>query len=79
VTEVQTGHQQAAYHVAGALKPAHAVTMHAILVLPTLAWLLRHTRLPEDHRVRVVALVSSAYGVAAVAVIAVSAFRFATA
>ena len=34
VAEVQTGHQQAAYHVAAALKPAHFVTMHAVLVLP---------------------------------------------
>ncbi|WP_207400941.1 hypothetical protein [Actinomadura roseirufa] len=79
VALVQTGHQQAAYHVAGALKPAHAVTMHAILVLPALAWLLTYTRLPEDRRVRVVVLASSAYAVAAVAVIAVSAIRFAAA
>ncbi|TDD70581.1 hypothetical protein E1298_36590 [Actinomadura rubrisoli] len=79
VAEVQTGHQQAAYHVAGALKPAHAVTMHAILVLPALAWLLTFTRFSEARRVRVVAVVSAAYGAAAVVVIGVSAIRFATA
>ncbi|QXJ20665.1 hypothetical protein AGRA3207_001420 [Actinomadura graeca] len=79
VTEVQTGDQQAAYHVAGALKPAHAVTMHAILVLPALAWLLAFTGLPEARRVRVVAAVTWAYAVVAAVVILVSAAGFATA
>ena len=32
------GNPQAAYATAGSLKPTHAVTMHAILVLPLLAW-----------------------------------------
>lgn len=78
VVEVQTGHQQLAYHVAGALKPAHAVTMHAVLVLPAIAWLLTFTALAEARRVRVVALASAAYGVAALAVIGYSAVGFAT-
>lgn len=70
------GDQQAAYTVAGALKPAHAVTMHAILVLPGLAWLMTFGRLPEAGRVRVIALTSSVYGLAAAVVIAVSVIRF---
>ncbi len=79
VMEVQTGHQQLAYHVAGALKPAHAVTMHAILVLPALAWALALTGLPETRRTRVVAIASWAYAAAAGVVIAVSVVNFATA
>ena len=79
VTTVRSGDQQAAYHVVAALKPAHFVTMHAILVLPLLAWLLTFTALPEARRVRVVAFASGAYWVVAAAVIAISAFRFATA
>ncbi|MCW2901409.1 MAG: hypothetical protein JWO67_3674 [Streptosporangiaceae bacterium] len=73
---VAGGDQQAAYTVAEALKPAHAVTMHAILVLPGLAWLLTFARLPESRRVRVIALASAAYGLAATLVIAVSLVRF---
>jgi hypothetical protein len=78
VTTVRSGDQQAAYHVVAALKPAHFVTMHAILVLPLLAWLLTFTALPEPRRVRAVALASAAYWTVAAAVIAISAVRFAT-
>jgi hypothetical protein len=77
VAEAQTGHQQAAYHVAAALKPAHFVTMHAVLVLPALAWLLAFTGRTEARRVRAVALATAGYGVAAAAVVIVSAVRFA--
>jgi hypothetical protein len=73
---VLSGHQQAAYTVAGALKPAHAVTMHAILVLPALAWLLTFTPLPEARRHTTVAAVSTAYGIAAAVVIAISLIHF---
>ncbi|GAA4532277.1 hypothetical protein GCM10023192_23980 [Amycolatopsis samaneae] len=45
-----------AYTTAGALKPLHAVAMHAILVLPGLAWLLRFSRWPESRRLRIVRL-----------------------
>lgn len=48
------GDPQAAYTSAGSLKPLHAVAMHAILVLPALAWVLQFTRWPETHRLRVV-------------------------
>lgn len=79
VAKVESGDQRTAYHVVAALKPAHFVTMHAILVLPLLAWLLTFTALPEARRVRVVAAASGAYWVVAGVVIAVSAVRFATA
>jgi hypothetical protein len=52
---------QAAYTTAGFLKPAHAVTMHAILIIPGLAWLLTFTSWPESTRVRVVRLGAAGY------------------
>ncbi|MGW4519518.1 hypothetical protein [Amycolatopsis sp. NPDC004378] len=48
------GDPEGAYTTAGSLKPLHAVAMHAILVLPALAWVLRFSRWPEAHRMRVV-------------------------
>lgn len=54
VVAARGGDPQLAYTTAGALKPLHAVAMHAILVLPALAWVLRFTRWPEAHRLRVV-------------------------
>jgi hypothetical protein len=53
VTRVMQGDQQAAYAVGGAFKPGHAVTMHGVLVLPVLAWLLARSEKPEGFRVRV--------------------------
>jgi hypothetical protein len=50
-----------AYTTAGFLKPAHAVTMHAILVIPGLAWLLTFTSWPESTRMRVVRLGAGGY------------------
>ncbi|MCP2335861.1 hypothetical protein [Actinomadura rupiterrae] len=76
VVLVQQGHQQAAYHAIGALKPAHAVLMHAVLVLPALAWLLSLTGLPEARRFRVVAGVSLGYALSATAVTVVSLIDF---
>jgi len=54
VVAARSGDPQLAYATAGSLKPLHAVAMHAILVLPALAWLLRLTGHPEAHRLRVV-------------------------
>ncbi|WP_370967883.1 hypothetical protein [Amycolatopsis sp. cg9] len=54
VVAARGGDPQLAYTTAGSLKPLHAVAMHAILVLPALAWLLRFTRWPEAHRLLVV-------------------------
>ncbi|MEU6477874.1 hypothetical protein ABZ858_13430 [Streptomyces sp. NPDC047017] len=60
---VRTGHQQAAYHSTAALKPPHAVSLHAVLVLPALAWLLSRTPWSEPVRRRVVAGAVGLYGV----------------
>jgi hypothetical protein len=54
VVAARGGDPQLAYTTAGSLKPLHAVAMHAILVLPGLAWLLQFSRWPEPHRMRVV-------------------------
>ncbi|MPY87100.1 MAG: hypothetical protein GEU99_04180 [Luteitalea sp.] len=72
VRQVIAGHQQAAYFIATSLKPAHAVTMHAILVLPLLDWLLTFTRLDARRRFRAVLAVTLTYGLAAAGVIAAS-------
>lgn len=60
VTSAQTD-PDLAYTTAGFLKPAHAVTMHAILVIPGLAWLLTFTTWPERTRLRVVQLGAGGY------------------
>jgi hypothetical protein len=75
VVLVRTGHQQAAYSAGGFLKPVHAVTMHGVLVLPGLAWLLSFRPMPESGRVRVIARVTAAYAVAIAVVIVFSVVR----
>jgi hypothetical protein len=75
VVLVRTGHQQAAYSAGGFLKPVHAVTMHGVLVLPGLAWLLSFRPMPESGRVRVIAGVTAAYAVAISVVIVFSVVR----
>jgi hypothetical protein len=55
------GQAQAAYTTGGMLKPTHAATMHAILILPLLAWLLSFTDWSERRRVGVVLLGISGY------------------
>ena len=62
---VFAGDPQAAYITGGALKPTHAVTMHAILVLPALAWLLSFVNWTEQRRLVVVLLAAAAYVVLA--------------
>ena len=47
VVLTRTGHQEAAYHSTAPLKPLHGVSLHAVLVLPALAWLLSRTRWSE--------------------------------
>jgi hypothetical protein len=66
---------QLAYTTAGFLKPAHAVAMHAILVIPGLAWLLTFTRWPEHRRLRVVQLGVAGYGLLTASVLVESATR----
>lgn len=65
VVDTRTGHQEAAYHSTGALKPLHAVSLHAVLVLPALAWLLSRTSWPEPVRRRVVGAAIWLYAAAA--------------
>jgi hypothetical protein len=68
VVSVANGDQQGAYLHGGWLKPAHAVLMHAVTVLPLLAWIASYTGWPEDQRVRAVALGAAGYLVVAAAV-----------
>jgi hypothetical protein len=72
VTLVNGGHQQLAYQLGGFLKPVHGVSLHGVLVLPAVAWLLARTSWPEARRVRAVALAASAYGVAIAGALALS-------
>jgi hypothetical protein len=58
------GHPQLAYTLAGFLKPLHAVSLHGVLVLPALAWLLSLTPWSERRRTRIVGYGVAAYGVA---------------
>jgi hypothetical protein len=70
MTLVFAGDPQAAYATGGSLKPLHAVTMHAILVLPALAWLLSFTNWSEQRRLKVV-LTAAASFVVLIALVAV--------
>lgn len=72
VVEVVTGDQQLAYTVAAALKPAHAVFMHGVLLLPALAWLLARALPSEELRVRLVRLAVWTYAGFATAVSALA-------
>jgi hypothetical protein len=62
--------QQAAYTSAGWLKPAHAITMHAILVLPMLAWLTSYLPWTPIRRLRVVTWAAAGYALLAAVVVA---------
>lgn len=66
---------QAAFQTGGFLKPAHAVTMHAILVIPGLAWLLTFSTWPEPTRLRLVRLGASGYLLLSAVVVAESIAR----
>lgn len=61
------------YTTAGFLKPAHAVTMHAILVIPALAWLLSFTRWGENQQTNIVRLGIVGYTILSVVIIIESA------
>lgn len=66
VIDTRTGHQSAAYHSTGALKPLHGVSLHAILVLPALARLPALTRWSAAARERLVRAAALCYAAAAV-------------
>ncbi|MGW1809482.1 hypothetical protein [Streptomyces sp. NPDC002078] len=55
VVLTRTGHQEAAYRSTAPLKPLHGVSLHAVLVLPALAWLLSRSPWSERTRRRIVA------------------------
>jgi len=75
VSLVNAGHQQLAYQLGGFLKPVHAVSLHGVLVLPGLAWLLSHRSWSEARRNRAVALASAGYGIAIAVALVVSLVR----
>ena len=75
VIQVNSGHQQDAYQVVGFLKPVHAVSLHGVLVLPALAWLLSLTRWDEARRTRIVAIAVVGYGLAIAGALAYSLSR----
>lgn len=52
----------AVFGAAGAMKVPHAVAMHAVQVLPLLAWLLASTTMPERRRFQVVVAGALGYG-----------------
>lgn len=62
----RTGHQLAAYASTAPLKPLHGVSLHAVLVLPGLAWLLARTELGAARRERAVAAATGCYLLAVV-------------
>lgn len=61
VVEARTGVPELAYTTAGALKPAHAVAMHGILVLPGIAWLLELVDWSPRVRLRLVGVACAGY------------------
>jgi hypothetical protein len=67
VVLVRTGHQEAAYDSTAPLKPLHGVSLHAVLVLPALAWLLSRTSWGERVRWRAVAAAVCCYATAVAA------------
>ena len=56
-----TGDPVAAYASAGMLKPAHALMMHGVLILPALAWILSFVNSTEQRRRGIVLLATSGY------------------
>ena len=59
-----------AFAFTAVLKPGHAATMHGVLVLPAIAWLLRFTDGSEAFRLNVVRLAAAGYGAFAAVVVA---------
>ncbi len=72
VTLARSGDPAAAYAIGGFLKPLHAVAMHAILVLPGLAWLIGFTGWDAGRRLRVVRWAIMGYSVLLVGAVIIS-------
>ncbi|TWF95229.1 hypothetical protein FHU35_12223 [Saccharopolyspora dendranthemae] len=58
-----------AFAFTAVLKPGHAATMHGVLVLPAIAWLLRFTATSEPFRLTVVRLATIGYAAFAAVVV----------
>lgn len=74
-TAMRSGSAAHAYDITGFLKGFHAVTLHGVLVLPGLAWLLCRRTDDETRRYRIVLAAVGAYAVAAVVVLVVNLAR----
>lgn len=72
VTVVRSGDPATAYATAGFLKPLHGVAMHAVLVLPGLAWLLGFTGWDSGFRLRVIRWAIAAYSALLVGALIIS-------
>lgn len=64
VVLTRTGHQEAAYHSTAPLKPLHGVSLHAVLVLPVLAWLMSRTAWGDATKRQVMRVAVAAHAVA---------------
>ncbi|HET6152638.1 MAG TPA: hypothetical protein VFE15_06760 [Marmoricola sp.] len=62
---MHTGTAAHAYKVTGFLKGFHAVTLHGVVVLPGLAWVLERRGLDEAAQYRAIGLAVALYAVAA--------------
>lgn len=69
---LRTSTKEHAYDAAGFLKWFHAVTLHAVLVLPLLAWWLARSGRTERQRILAVRAAAGAYVAAAAVALAVS-------
>jgi hypothetical protein len=74
-TAMRTGTATHAYDIAGFLKGFHAVTLHAVLVLPALGWWWQRRTPDEARRLRVVRAAVGAYVVAALVVLTLNLAR----
>jgi hypothetical protein len=61
VGEARSGNPLAAYSAISTLKPVHGVALHAVLVLPAVAWLVGRLDMSEHRRVRAVAAAAGGY------------------
>jgi hypothetical protein len=62
---INGGERTLAYDTAGFLRWFHAIALHAVLVLPALAWIAARLRLDEDRQLRIVTLGVAGYLLAA--------------
>ncbi|WP_372341236.1 hypothetical protein [Streptomyces sp. CC224E] len=76
VVLTRTGHQEAAYHSTAALKPLHGVSLHAVLVLPALAWLMSRTAWSDRLKLRVTYVAVGCYVAAVLASALWAAFTY---